>query len=165
MSGQERSGELPPLNLPAVELRTERIDGIIKVFDRLRDRFVALTPEEFVRQHFVEYLSRQLGYPTSHMANEIGIEVNGMKKRCDTVVFYPDGTLRMIVEYKSPEVRITQAVFDQIVNYNRSLHAQYLVVSNGMSHYCCVMDYEHDSYQFLPQIPAYTPGRTGISEN
>ena len=106
-----------------------------------------------------------LHYPQSLIANEIGIEVNGMKKRCDTVVFRKEGTPLLIVEYKAPEVQITQAVFDQIVGYNMLLKAEYLIVSNGMNHYCCKMDYKRNSYHFIPQIPDYLMLSIAASEN
>lgn len=145
----------PRLNLPAVPLRLKEEDGILKVFDPLRDKYVALTPEEFVRQHFTAWLRDARHYPASLMANEIGIEVNGTRKRCDTVVFGNDGKPMVIVEYKAPDVTVNQAVFDQIVRYNMTLHADYLVVSNGINHYCCVMDYENGTYHFIPEIPDY----------
>ena len=103
------------LNLPAAPLRIRDENGIRKVFDRLRDKWVVLTPEEWVRQHFTYWLINEFHYPQSLMANEIGIEVNGAKKRCDTVAFRREGTPLLIVEYKAPDIRITQAVFDQIV--------------------------------------------------
>lgn len=157
--------EMPPLNLPPADLKFERSGGILKVFDKLRKKFVALTPEEYVRQNFVGWLIDSKKYPASLMANEIGIEVNGTKRRCDTVIFNNDGTLRMIIEYKAPDVAITQKVFDQIVNYNRALRAKYLVVSNGMCHYCCVMDYTGDSYQFIRVIPDYAGAGENFSVN
>lgn len=155
----------PPLFLPHIEMRTKEEDGILKVFDPLRQKYVALTPEENVRQHFTAWLRSNLHFPASLMANEIGIEVNGMKKRCDTVVFNRDGSPLMIVEYKSPEVTVTQAVFDQIVRYNMTLHAKYLVVSNGLRHYCCVIDYKSGTYNFIPSIPDYMDISRGFSEN
>lgn len=161
----EKSNRFPRLNLPPVALRIKEEDGTRKVFDKLRGKYVALTSEEFVRQHFTSWLSNQLHYPVSLMANEIGIEFNGMKKRCDTVVFNPDGTPLMIVEYKAPEVQITQNVFDQIVRYNMSLRASYLVVSNGINHYCCKIDYAGGTYHFIPTIPDYTELRRPFSEN
>lgn len=153
--GREDAVKMPPLNLPAVDLRIERRDGLIKVYDDIRDKFVALTPEEFVRQHFTRYLRDSLHYPASLMANEVGIEVNNCRRRCDTVIYNPDGSLLMIVEYKAPGVPVTQAVFDQIVRYNSTLRAKYLVVSNGIRHYCCVIDYGRDTYHFIPKIPDY----------
>lgn len=151
----KKEGNFPELNLPAVKLRVVRDGDTLKVFDPLRDKFVALTPEEYVRQHFVAWLRTDLHFPASLMANEIGIEVNGTKKRCDTVVFGRDGRPLIIVEYKAPDVNVTQAVFDQVVRYNMALRAKYLVVSNGLRHYCCVIDYTSDSYHFIPEIPDY----------
>lgn len=145
----------PRLNLPSIPLRLKDEDGIVKVFDPLRDKYVALTPEEFVRQHFTAWMRDTLHYPASLMANEIGIEVNGTRKRCDTVVFGKDGKPTVIIEYKAPDVAVNQAVFDQIVRYNMTLHAGYLVVSNGINHYCCVMDYDSGTYHFIPAIPDY----------
>ena len=159
------SKKYPPLHLPPIELRVKEIDGNLKVFDHLRMKFVALTPEEYVRQHFTAWLRDSLNYPSSLMANEIGIEVNDMKRRCDTVVFEPDGNPLMIVEYKAPEVAVTQSVFDQIVRYNTTLKAKYLVVSNGLNHYCCVMDYKRNTYFFIPTIPDYREIKKCFSEN
>ncbi|MBD5271917.1 MAG: type I restriction enzyme HsdR N-terminal domain-containing protein [Bacteroides sp.] len=155
----------PALNLPPVELRTKEDDGLLKVFDPLREKYVALTPEEYVRQHFTSWLRNNLHFPASLMANEIGIDLNGMKKRCDTVVFNPDGSPLIIVEYKAPEVQITQNVFDQIVRYNMTLKAKYLIVSNGLNHYCCVINYRTGSYNFIPAIPDYNDLRNAYSEN
>ena len=149
------SPRLPELNLPYTPMRIRNEKGIIKVFDTLRDKYVGLTPEEYVRQQFCAWLTSSLHYPASLMANEIGIEVNGTKKRCDTVVFDRDGHPFMIVEYKAPDVTITQNVFDQIVRYNMTLRARYLVVSNGLNHYCCGIDYKEGTYHFIPKIPDY----------
>lgn len=154
-----------PLNLPPVELRLRREGKMTRVFDPLRRKWVRLTPEEWVRQHFVAWLQGEFHYPASLMANEIGIDVNGTRKRCDTVIFRSDATPAVIVEYKAPDVRITQAVFDQIVRYNMHLHADYLIVSNGMEHYCCRMDYTHDTYHFIPRIPDYHALANPYSEN
>lgn len=157
--------QFPKLNLPPAELRFSRGDNVIKVFDPLRKKYVVLTPEEYVRQHFVAWLTGWLNYPTSLLANEIGISLNGTKKRCDTVVFNPDGSPLMIVEYKAPDIEITQSVFDQIMRYNMTLRAQYLTVSNGMSHYCCVIDYKTGSYNFIPTIPDYKDLKNIFSNN
>lgn len=156
---------LPPLNLPEMKIRTQMQEGILRIFDRLRRKFVALTPEEFVRQHFVNYLIEYLHYPETLMANEVGIDLNGTRKRCDTVVFGRDGLPMAIVEYKAPGVSVTQDVFDQIVRYNMRLKARYLIVSNGMRHFCCVMDYKADSYHFLPRIPDYKDISSPFSDN
>lgn len=156
---------LPPLNLPPAPLRIRREGDLIKVFDRLRRKYVNLTPEEYVRQHFVEFLTGTLHYPDSMMANEVSIDLNGTRKRCDTVVFAISGEPLMIVEYKAPGVAISQDVFDQIVRYNMRLRARYLVVSNGMRHYCCINDYEADRYQFIPRIPDYGDLTRPFSDN
>lgn len=143
------------LNLPVIPLRIAEDDGETKVFDPLREKWVVLTPEEWVRQHFTAWLRSEYGYPASMMANEVGIEVNRTRKRCDTVIFHRLGHPMIIVEYKAPEVEISQAVFDQIVRYNMQLRADYLIVSNGMQHYCCRIDYRDNSYHFIPRIPNY----------
>ena len=143
------------LNLPAFDAKVIRKDGRTAIFDIIRRRYVALTPEEWVRQHFVHYLIEHKGYPRSLMANEVQLNLNHTRKRCDTVLYRRDLTAQMIVEYKAPDVEITQAVFDQIGRYNLVLHVDYLVVSNGLRHYCCRMDYAQNRYQFLHDIPPY----------
>lgn len=148
--------EQPPLNLPLAELRL-RMDGkILKVFDPLRKKYVALTPEEYVRQHFTAWMTGTLGYPASLMGNEVPLSLNNTRRRCDTVVFRSDGSPVVIVEYKAPTVAITQSVFDQIARYNMVLQSRYLIVSNGLRHFCCEMDYDHDSYSFLTGIPVWS---------
>lgn len=126
------------------------------IYDRLRKRYVALTPEEWVRQHFVNYLIEHRGYPGSFMANEVGVTLNGTRRRCDTVVYDNQLRPRAIVEYKAPSVALTEKVFDQIVRYNMVLRVGYLMVSNGMRHYCCRIDYSTGTYVFLHDIPGYT---------
>lgn len=153
---------LPQLNIPFYSLRFIEDNGIHKVFDPLRGRFFILTPEEYVRQQFTSWLRNSLHYPPSLMANEIGIELNGLRKRCDTVIFNTDGSWLMIVEYKAPDVAITQEVFDQIVRYNIALKAKFLVVSNGINHYCCVIDYNRSAYLFLSHVPDYLEIQTMI---
>lgn len=143
------------LNLPAFDAKITSKDGKSMIFDVLRRRYVALTPEEWVRQHFVHFLLCHKGYPQGLMANEVQIKLNATSKRCDTVVYRRNLDTLMIVEYKAPEVEITQEVFDQIVRYNMTLRAEYLVVSNGIKHYCCKVNYEQNSVSFLPDIPDY----------
>ena len=148
--------QVPPLNLPPFNFKIKLEGEILKIYDSLRSKYVAATPEEYVRQHFINYLVHYLHYPSSHIANEIGIELNGTKKRCDSVVFGEDLSPLVIIEYKAPNVEINQHTFEQIARYNLRLKARYLIVSNGMQHYCCVMDYEADTYNFLPRIPDYS---------
>lgn len=143
------------LNLPPFDAKIAVKDGKNTIFDVIRRRYVALTPEEWVRQHFVHFLLEHKGYPQALMANEVQVELNGMKKRCDTVLYKRDLTARMIVEYKSPEVGITQKVFNQITRYNIVLKVDYLIVTNGLQHYCCRMNYEQGNYTFLQDIPDY----------
>lgn len=143
------------LNLPPFNINVKKIDGKLSVFDELRRKYVALTPEEWVRQHFINYLITEKGYPRSLISNEIQINLNQQKKRCDTVIYSREPSPLVIVEYKAPEVIITQHVFDQIVRYNIVLKVQYLIVSNGLSHYCCKMDYMNQSFKYLPDIPSY----------
>ena len=144
------------LNLPPFDSKVMMTDGKPAILDIIRRQYVALTPEEWVRQHFVHFLIEHKGYPQSLMANEVQLKLNGMNRRCDTVVY--DRTLkpRIIVEYKAPTVNITQQVFDQICRYNMVLQVDYLIVSNGISHYCCKVDYATHTYTFLKDIPDYT---------
>ena len=144
-----------PLNLPDYPLKVKKNGSRLSVFDRLRKRYVALTPEEWVRQHFVEYLIETKQFPAALMANEVSLTQNGIKRRCDTLVADREGQPLVIIEYKAPEIEITQQVFDQIVRYNMVLRARYLMVSNGMVHYCCQIDYENNTYSFLTEIPSY----------
>jgi type I site-specific restriction-modification system R (restriction) subunit len=143
------------LNLPPAELNIRENNGKAYVFDRLRKQFVRLTPEEYVRQNFVSYLITQKNYPQSRLANEIGIELGNVKKRCDTVLYDEYLHPLMIIEYKAPSVTIKQTTFDQITRYNLSLHVPWLIVSNGLRHYCCRIDYENGKYFFCKYIPEY----------
>lgn len=144
------------LNLPSFDINVKKIGGKLSILDPLRRKFVALTPEEWVRQHFVNFLLREKGYPAALIANEIQIDLNKLKKRCDSVVYNRDLSPLMIIEYKAPDVEITQQVFDQIVRYNIVLKVKYLIVSNGLNHYCCIMDYGKQSFSYLSDIPNYT---------
>lgn len=144
------------LNLPSFDINVKKIGGKLSILDPLRRKFVALTPEEWVRQHFVNFLLREKGYPAALIANEIQIDLNKLKKRCDSVVYNRDLSPLMIIEYKAPDVDITQQVFDQIVRYNIVLKVKYLIVSNGLNHYCCIMDYDKQSFSYLSDIPNYT---------
>lgn len=143
------------LNLPAFDAKIIVKNGKNVIFDSIRRRYVALTPEEWVRQHFVNFLIAHKGYPRELMANEVPITLNGTRKRCDTVLYKRDLSARMIIEYKAPGVDITQAVFNQIMRYNMVLRVEYLVISNGIQHFCCQMDYANNRYNFLQDIPDY----------
>ena len=144
------------INLPPYNIKLREQDGKRQIFDFLRRRYVALTPEEWVRQHFVNYLLNHKGYPKGLLANEVELRVGDKKLLCDTLLYNRDMTPQMIIEYKAPQIEITQHVFDQITVYNHLLHVDYLVISNGMQHYCCRMDYEKREYSFLRHIPNYS---------
>ena len=145
-----------PLNQPEYPAKIKEKDGKRTIFDELRGCNVALTPEEWVRQNFVQMLLHRYGYPASLMANESAIELNGMIRRCDTIVYDRSLRPRMIVEYKAPTVKIDKKVFAQISRYNLVLKVDYLVISNGIQHYCCKMDYEKNTFSFLNDIPTYS---------
>lgn len=143
------------LNLPPFEQKISEQDGKTVVWDPVRKLWTAFTPEEQVRQAFVSYLINYKDYPASHIANEQAIELNGMSRRCDSVIYDKAGQPKVIVEYKRPTVTITQKVFDQISRYNLVLHVNYLIITNGLKHYCVRMDYETGKYTFLQEIPKY----------
>ena len=143
------------LNLPPYATKIAVRDGKKVIWDIIRRKYVALTPEEWVRQHFVHFLVEHKGYPVSLLANEVALTLNGTSRRCDTVLYNRSLSPRMIVEYKAPHIPINQKVFDQIGRYNLVFRVDYLIVSNGLSHYCCRMDYEHQSYEFLRDVPEY----------
>ena len=145
--------QFPILNLPEATLQLRREgDGVVKVYDRLRDMWLVLTPEEWVRQHFVNFLIADRGYQPSRIANEVSIKLNGTSKRCDTVIYSPSLQPVAIVEYKAPQVAITQKVFEQIARYNLVLQVPVLIVSNGLSHYACRLRGD-GGYSFLHEIP------------
>lgn len=145
------------LNLPDYQFNIKKNDkGALVIFDILRHRFITLTPEEWVRQNFVQFLIQEKHFPEALMGNEVSLLQNGIKRRCDTLVADSEGSPFVIVEYKASSIPITQNVFDQIVRYNMVMKAKYLIVSNGLQHYCCKIDYENNSYSFLRDIPFYS---------
>lgn len=144
------------LNLPGYDTKISSKDGKPTIFDLLRRCYVALTPEEWVRQHFVHFLIEHCNYPATLMGNEVGLTLNGTKKRCDTVVYNRNLKPRIIIEYKAPTVKINKEVFSQIARYNLVLKVDYLIISNGIQHYCCRMDYEKNSFEFIANIPEYS---------
>ena len=143
------------LNLPQYEINITEKDGKRLIFDFLRRKFVALTPEEWVRQHFTHYLVEHKGYPKVLLGNEIELQIGDKKLRCDTLLYNKEAQPRMIIEYKAPTIPIQQKTFDQIAAYNLLLKVDFLVISNGLEHYCCQMDYEQRQYRFMPDVPDY----------
>ncbi len=143
------------LNLPPYKISIRRMNGREQIFDILRRKFVALTPEEWVRQHFIHFLTEHKGYPPTLLSNEVQLRIGDKSVRADSVLYDNHLRPRMIVEYKAPTVPLTQKVFDQISAYNLLLHVDYLIVSNGLQTYACKMDYDNSTYFFLTDIPDY----------
>ncbi len=143
------------LNFPNYKFRFKNSENKIAIFDEIRKKFVILTPEEWVRQHVVQFILQQKQYPKSHINVEKLVKVNSTIKRYDIVVFNADGSIKILVECKAPEIKISQDTFDQIARYNMVLNAEYLMVTNGNNHYFCQVDFENEKYQFLADIPAY----------
>ena len=143
------------LNLPTFDIKLKGTKNRPMIFDILRRKYIALTPEEWVRQHFIHFLVEHKNYPSSLLANEVQLKCGDKSMRADSVLYTRDLTPKMIIEYKAPHIAITQKVFDQISAYNLLLHVDYLVVSNGLQHYICKMDYDGKKYLFLEDIPSY----------
>jgi hypothetical protein len=143
------------LNFPTYSFRLKNRENKRLIFDDIRKKFVVLQPEEWVRQHCVQYLMDHKNYPHSLINVEKELKVNGLSKRYDIIIFNPDGSIHLIVECKAPKVPINQDAFDQIARYNLTLNASYLMVTNGINHYYCAMDVEEERYQFLKDIPDY----------
>ena len=143
------------LNLPQYEIKISERDGKRMIFDFLRRKYVALTPEEWVRQHFVHFLIEHKGYPKGLIGNEIELQIGAKRLRCDTILYNKMAQPQMIIEYKAPTIPIQQKVFQQISTYNLLLKVDYLIVSNGIQHYCCKMDYDNQKCLFLEDIPEY----------
>ncbi len=146
---------MKPLKLPPCSLRIKEGPGNRLVYDALRKKYVTLTPEEWVRQHFVNYLTAFLGYPPGLIKIETSFRLHGMLRRADILVHDRAGEPVLIVECKAPEVKITQEVFDQVINYNFSYCVRYLVVTNGITHFAGRIDSAKRSFDFLDRIPDY----------
>ena len=144
------------LNFPSYQFRFKNSENKTAIFDELRKKFIILTPEEWVRQHTIQYLMQQKNYPKQLLNAEKQLKVNGLTRRYDIVAYNPDGSINLIVECKAPSIKITQDTFDQIARYNLSLKAEQLMVTNGLHHYFCEMDYELEKYHFLREISSYS---------
>ncbi|MBU2951927.1 type I restriction enzyme HsdR N-terminal domain-containing protein [Tamlana agarivorans] len=144
------------LNFPEYSFRFKNKENKVSIFDPIRKKFVILQPEEWVRQHCVKYLISVKKFPKSLINVEKELTINTLKKRYDIVVFNTDGTIHLIVECKAPKITISQTTFDQISRYNLELNATYLMVTNGLNHYYCQMDFKNECYTFLKDIPNYT---------
>ena len=145
-----------PLNFPTYDFRLKNSENNTLIFDVIRKKFVVLQPEEWVRQHVVKYLMNDKNYPQSLINVEKQLTVNQLRKRYDVVVFKSDGHIDLLVECKAPQIKITQQTFDQIAQYNLQLHADYLMVTNGLQHFYCKMDFGSEKYTFLTDIPDFS---------
>ncbi len=144
------------LNLPAFDYKIKQIEGKPYIFDLLRRKYIRVTPEEWVRQHIVHLLISHYQYPKALIRTEGGLTLNQLQKRTDVLVFDREGKPYLLVECKAPSVPLTQAVFDQIARYNHVHQAPYLVISNGLTHYCCGIDHQTATVSFLDDFPAFT---------
>ena len=144
------------LNLPEYKFRITKREGKEYIFDIIRKKFVSLTPEEWVRQNFLRYMIEELHFPVSLVSMESHMKWNQMQKRTDILFHGAAGRPVLLVECKAPKVKITQDTFDQAAVYNLKLKVEYLVVTNGLSHYCCQIDHENKKFCFLKSIPEYT---------
>jgi hypothetical protein len=143
------------LNFPSYSFRFKNSENKVSIFDAIRKKFIILTPEEWVRQHLIQFLITEKSYPISLINVEKVLKVNGLRKRYDVVVYNSDGTINILIECKAPEVTISQSTFDQIAQYNMTLQSNFLMVTNGLNHYFCQMDFENEKYQFLSELPNY----------
>lgn len=143
------------LNFPSYDFRIRDNGGTKEIFDSIRRQWVALTPEEWVRQHTAMWLQESRNYPSSLMAVEKQIRVNGLQRRCDIICHDSSAQPLVIVECKSPDVEITQNLFDQAARYNLTVGAKYFLLTNGLRHFCCTMNHETQSWNFLEELPVY----------
>jgi len=143
------------LNLPTYQFTIKEENKKTKIFDAIRKKFLVLTPEEWVRQHIVRFLVEEKGFPSSLIAIEMGLKLNGLQKRADILVYSKSGQPILMVECKAPHIKIDQKVFDQIGRYNIIFKLPYLLVTNGMEHFCAQIDFISKDFSFLKDIPEY----------
>jgi hypothetical protein len=143
------------LNFPTFNFRFKNSENKVSIFDEVRKKFVILTPEEWVRQHVVHYLIVEKKHPKALINVEKQIIQNGITKRYDVVAFKPDGSIYLLIECKAPEIKLNQTTFDQLARYNLILNANYLMVTNGLNHYFCEIDFEQSKYNFLRDLPEF----------
>lgn len=143
------------LNLPPYAIALDRQDETLKVWDDLRRKWVRLTPEEWVRQHFIHFLIDHLGYPAQLLGNEVGLSLGGSKLRVDSILYDTQLRPKMLIEYKAPSVPLSQQVLEQALRYNYKLEVPYLILSNGLEHVAYHINYKDHSYTILDHIPHY----------
>lgn len=143
------------LNLPVYQFRLKKEAGLVFIFDEIRKKYVVLTPEEWVRQNFIRFLIEDKKYPASLISVEVGLKYNQLRKRADVLIYNRQGQPYLMIECKAPGIKVSQETFHQIAAYNMSFKVNYLVVTNGMDHFCCRMDYAAETYEFLQMIPDF----------
>lgn len=143
------------LNLPTYSFNIKLKEQRKYIFDFIRKKYILLTPEEWVRQNFLKYLVDKKKYPASLIAVEKEFKLNTLSKRSDAVVYNKSGIPVLIIECKAAGVKIDQKVFDQIARYNMKLNVEFLLVTNGLNHYCCKIDFENHTYSFLKDVPEF----------
>lgn len=147
--------QLQPLNLPPHPFKITEVNGQLTLFDEIRKKTIVITPEEWVRQHFVQFLIKEKKYPKTLIRLEGGHKLHGMAKRSDIIVFNNTGNKILLVECKAPGVPINQKVFDQIARYNMVHKIELLAITNGLDHYFCMINFETESYSFIKELPVY----------
>jgi hypothetical protein len=146
---------MQPLNLPTYLFNTKSENGRTHIFDPIRRKFIRLTPEEWVRQNFIRYLNEEKQIPTAFISVEKGFRLHKLHKRTDILIHDRNGNVRAIVECKAPDVVIDRSVFDQILRYNLAYKVPFIIITNGLNHYCCNLDHETSQYCFLKELPDY----------
>lgn len=147
---------MEPLNFPNFNFRVKNTENQLRIFDIVRKKFVVLQPEEWVRQHVIHFLVNYKKYPLSLINVEKKLKVSGLNKRYDVIVYNSNGSIEILVECKSPQVKIDQETFDQIARYNLKANSTFLMVTNGLQHYYCQMDVINEKYRFLHDIPEFS---------
>jgi hypothetical protein len=150
------------LNLPTYLFNIKSEGGRKFILDVIRRKFVALTPEEWVRQNFIRYLNEEKQYPLPLMSVESSFALYKLSKRSDVLIHDRRGKPMAIVECKSPEVKINKEVFDQIIRYNLNYKLSYLIVTNGLQHFCCQLNHQHQTSEFLKDIPTFNAINDGL---
>ena len=148
--------DLPKLNFNDVTLKVKLVNGIMQVFDQVRKKYIKITPEEWVRQHIICFLHTTKNYPLGLISVEKMVKYNNLQTRADIVLYDRNGNPNIIVECKAPNIKITQSTFNQIAKYNFKLRVNFLIVTNGMTHYCCKMNYDNNSVDFLDDFPYFS---------
>jgi hypothetical protein len=144
------------LNLPTYSIKIKSINGLDWIYDRFRRKYVRFTPEEWVRQNFALYLVHEKSFPASRIIIEKYLKINKMAKRCDIIFYNDSGLPDLMVECKSPKTKIGQETFEQVSVYNLAFKVKYLIITNGLKHYCCRVDFDTRQVHFMQEIPDYS---------